>query len=254
MTGLLYKELKLNARKIVLYTLSSMVYPMVIIIFTKLAASTLKDSIEDEVQAQLVNNMIGLVWMCFCIISFFITSVLHNSFITQDERKKWAYYISSTPTGIKGFVGVKYLASVIVGMITVTALMIMQNLANSIGSLVPDATIAIVLGFYGQMLMSAIEFPLMFRFSSKIGSLVKTVIVVAAALIGIIYFLCGDTSMFADLETFWDRIFSLAKDPDFMKKLIFWISAGMAAVIPIYYLSYRLSVKWYLKGVENYAK
>ena len=147
MTGLLYKELKLNARKIVLYTLSSMVYPMVIIIFTKLAASTLKDSIEDEVHAQLVNNMIGLVWMFFCITPFFITSVLHNSFITQDERKKWAYYISSTPTGIKGFVGVKYLASVIVGMITVTALMIMQNLANSIGSIVPDATIAIVLGF-----------------------------------------------------------------------------------------------------------
>ena len=49
------------------------------------------------------------------------------------------------------------------------------------------------------------------------------------------------------------KIAALA-DENKVKRMTLWFSIITLAVIPIYYLSYRLAVKWYLKGVESYAK
>ena len=56
------------------------------------------------------------------------------------------------------------------------------------------------------------------------------------------------------MDTFLDRLFNAIQDPDTLKKITLKFSIAAAAVIPVYYLSYRLSVRWYLKGVETYEK
>ena len=66
--------------------------------------------------------------------------------------------------------------------------------------------------------------------------------------------LFGDTSAFADMDTFFDRLLAALADENKVKRMTLWFSIITLAVIPIYYLSYRLAVKWYLKGVESYAK
>ena len=70
----------------------------------------------------------------------------------------------------------------------------------------------------------------------------------------VIYLLFGDTSPFENMDNFWGNIDKARNDPEKLKKAMLWFSILTAAVIPVYFLSYRLSVKWYLKGVENYAK
>ncbi|SEH44846.1 ABC-2 family transporter protein [Ruminococcus flavefaciens] len=254
MTGLLYKELKLNSRKLILNLLGAMIYPLLIIFVIKVCDADAKKGVDDEINQQMLTNVMSIIWLSACCIAYFFTAVIQNGLIPQDERKKWAYYVTSTPTGIKGFVGVKYLCSLFIGMVTVTILMFIQSLAADMGALKVDATTIIVGAFYMQIFMRAIEFPLIFRFSSKVGYMVKSCIVVLICIVLFVYFLFGDTSMFANLETFWERFFKFVNDPEQMKKVYLWIGIIAVAVMPLYYLSYRLSVKWYLKGVENYAK
>lgn len=254
MTGLLYKEFRLNARKLIFSIIGTMVYPVVIIIVTKLSEIEAEKTFNDAQQEQMLMNIMGLLWLTSCFMAFMFFAAFQNTLIIEDERKKWAYYITSTPTGVNGLIGVKYLMVMITGMFVVTIMTIMQAIQNDMDSLTIDATAITIMGFFMQLLFRAIEYPLIFRFGTKVGNMVKSCIVVLLCIVLFVYFLFGDTSMFANLETFWERFFKFVNDPEQMKKVYLWIGIIAVAVMPLYYLSYRLSVKWYLKGVENYAK
>lgn len=254
MTGLLYKEFRLNARKLIFSIIVSMVYPVMLIFIAKLAEIEAKKTFTDPQQEQMLSNVLGIIWFTSCFMAFMFFAAFQNALIIEDERKKWAYYITSTPTGVKGFIGVKYLMVMLTGMFVVTIMTILQAVQNDMDTLTIDATAVTIMGFYMQLLLRAIEYPLVFRFGTKVGYMVKSCIVVLICIALFVYFLFGDTSMFANMETFWERFFKFINDPEQMKKVYLWIGIISVAVMPLYYLSYRLSVKWYLKGVENYAK
>ena len=254
MTGLLYKEFRLNARKLIFSIIGALVYPTFLIIITKLSEIEAEKTFNDAQQEQMLSNVVGIVWFTSCFMAFMFFAAFQNTLIIEDERKKWAYYITSTPTGVNGFIGVKYLMVMLTGMFVVTIMTIMQAVQNDMGILTIDATAVTIMGFFMQLLFRAIEYPLVFRFGTKVGNMVKSCIVVLLCIVIFVYFLFGDTSMFANMETFWDRFFKFVNNPEQMKKVYLWIGIISVAVMPLYYLSYRLSVKWYLKGVENYAK
>ena len=244
MTGLLYKIIRTNRGKMLGFFAGCMIYPTAFAILFRSPKNT--EDLEGEVTL--------LMWGLCAFITFLIGGVFQDSIFNDDERKKWAYFVTSTPTGIKGQIGSKYLIALLWSMLTVTMLILLNNFAMDGNEELADGTVVFIGFFYIQLIMRSIEFPLMARFGSKIGKSMKIIIIGVIAFITFVYVLFGDTSPFENLDNFWDNIFKAMADPEKMKKAMLWFSILTAAVIPIYYLSYRLAVKWYLKGVESYEK
>jgi len=244
MTGLLYKLIRTNWLKILLFFLGSLFYPFMFALIFR----------SGDMRDDLPNGTSIVLWGFMAFMVFLIGGICEDSIFNDDERKKWAYFVASTPTGIKGQIGAKYLFTLCYSMLTVTALILCCGFARDGNAELADGSVIFTGFFYIQLAIRAVEFPLMARFGSKIGKSTKIILVGIAAFIFFAYMLFGDTSAFADLDTFFDRLLAALADPDKTKRMMLWFSIITLAIIPLYYLSYRLAAKWYLKGVESYAK
>ena len=243
MTGLLYRELRLHWKNLLVFTICMMAYPVLITVMCVTGD-------EETVPYEISYMLFGLGGF----IAFLVGGAFENLIFTDNGRKKWAYFVASTPTGVKGQIGAKYLFTLIDAMLITTLLILNNCLAMEGKAKIGDSSLIFVGLFYMQLLMRAIEFPLVARFGGKTGNAVKITIVGVVALVIFVYGLFGDTSAFSDMPNFWETLFKTMNDPEKMKKKVLLFSIITTEIIPIYYLSYRLSVKWYLKGVENYAK
>ena len=243
MTGYLYKEFKLNLRLILIFLLTY-------IFFSVGPIFAVVDAKDDDTIGQTLTMILGM----FCIFTFITAGCIQSGVFNGDDRKKWAYFVTSTPSGIKGQIGAKYLFTMLFCMFVVTLETLKLALAEQISGQSSGLSVLIAAMFYVQLLMRAVEYPLIVRFGVKMGSMVKITAVCVLVLGFIVYALFGDTSAFASMDTFWERMFAFVGDPDKLKKLLLWVGVCTLAVLPLYYLSYRISVKLYLKGAENYAK
>lgn len=243
MTGYLYKEFKLNIRLVLLFLLTY-------IFFSVVPIFAITESKGDDTIGYTMTMILGV----FCIFTFITAGCIQSGVFNGDDRKKWAYFVTSTPSGIKGQIGAKYLFTMLFCMFVVTLETLKLALAETISGQPSGLSVLIAAMFYVQLLMRAVEYPLIVRFGVKMGSMVKITAVCVVILGFIIYMLFGDTSAFASLDTFWERMFAFVGDPDKLKKLLLWTGICTLAVLPLYYISYRISVKLYLKGAENYAK
>ena len=246
MTGFLYKEIKLNWKRMLGFFSAMMIYPVVIAVL----CITNSEDIMQEPKYSLDYMLFGIG----AFMTFIPGGGFENSLFKDGENKKWAYFVTSTPSGIKGHIGAKYLLTLIFSMLTVTMLVLCNGLAMEGEGKVRDASVIYIALFYVQLLMRAIEFPLMARFGGKTGNNMKGALLVVTAYIVFVYVLFGDTSAFSDMPDFWETIFKTLADQEKMKKIMMCFSIATVSIIPLYYCSYRLAVKWYLKGVETYEK
>ena len=243
MTGYLYNEFKLNLRLILVFLLTY-------IFFSVVPIFAVVDAKDDDTIGQTLTMILGV----FSIFTFITAGCIQSGVFNGDDRKKWAYFVTSTPSGIKGQIGAKYLFTMLFVMFVVTLETLKLALAEQISGQSSGLSVLVAALFYVQLLMRAVEYPLIVRFGVKMGSMVKITAVCVAVLGFIVYMLFGDTSAFASLDTFWEKMFAFVGDPEKLKKLLLWTGICTLAVLPLYYISYRISVKLYLKGAENYAK
>ena len=103
--------------------------------------------------------------------------------------------------------------------------------------------IAVLLCFV-QILLRAIDIPFVYRFGSKKGSFVKLICMIVLTIILLaLLFLNIDR-----LDTFFDtckKVFSVQNSS-------LLLSVGLVVCLALYYLSYRITCRLYLKGVEQY--
>ena len=246
MTGFLYKEIKLNWKRLLIFFPVMMAYPVMIAVLF----FTNTEELVQDFKYHLDYMLLGMG----AFMAFIVGGVFEDSLFKDGENKKWAYFVTSTPSGIKGHIGAKYLLTLVFSMLTVTMLVLCNGLAREGEAEVRDASVVYIALFYVQLLMRAIEFPLIARFGGKTGKNLKIALLGVAIFIIFVYALFGDTSAFSDMPSFWDTMFKMLADQEKMKKIMMWFSIATAAIIPLYYGSYRLAVKWYLKGVETYEK
>lgn len=241
MTGLLYKELKIHCKHLLAFVIAITAYPAIMMIMI-------------ATQGEEVGPEGSLIFGLSAFVAFLIGGYFEDILLSDDERKKWAYYVTSTPTGIKGQIGSKYLFTLLFAMFILTLLLLTNGLGMDLNDgFVNSSGIAVVL-FYLQLLMRSIEFPLIVRFGGKTGNMVKILALATIAFAAGVYGLFGDISRFGSSDDLWAWLFACFDHPDSAKNIMLWTGLAAAAILPIYYVSYRLSVKLYLKGTENYAK
>ncbi len=242
MLGLLYKDIVSNKKTMI---------PMFLIIGAlELGMLVVMISVTVFGSEKLKDWELGLVYMLCSINIFFILLFLEPCINQNDEMKKWQAFIASTEDGVKKQVGSKYLMCFF--MTTV-----FYNLLNLIGSVSSaamelDITLFQTLGvqlIWLQLLLYAIEMPFMLAFGVKKGEKIREIICLLLALAAGIYLCFGDLSIFGDPVKFLFWLRDFVQDSG-----NYFLLLTPPVTLILYYISYCISCRVYLRGGEHYDK
>lgn len=259
MAGMLYREWVLNKKNLLLVFVSEIIVSFIMmflpIIFLDDTAPFLKEAengeIAEVVYDELLQPLTAVTSAFVYVILFLITGATANVF-EEDESKKWAFFITSTPETHVGQIREKYIFT----LLMYVAVYLWCNI-TAYFTAVFNGTASILLAFvmFCVMLIAhAIEFPFLVRFGSKAGAQLKTTLLIAVMVVAFEYIFFGDLSIFGSPEAIADFIVKLSDSGALSD-----ITLVLMAILPyfavgLYYLSYKISCKLYLKGAEEYER
>lgn len=240
MTGLIYKEYKQN--KLIL--ISVVLIPFVVYMIPFLLMYGMEDKGSND------NNQILFTLMIF--VGYIALAVIQSLAFRGDDTKKWGYFIASNPEGIKGYLYTKYMMVLGMGLFfsffMAVAEMVSEVIYESVyhRSLLPMSSLYMIL-FLAQLIFAAIDIPFIVRFGLKMGSIIKTVIIMSFVLIFTVAFVISP----AAVVNAFDSIGKISSGE--ISGLVFTSMFPYLSFV-LFYLSYKVSCVIYMKGVENYAK
>lgn len=249
MLGLIYKDIVVNKKTFLLVLLGLTFFNLWIYI---------PISFDDDFLASMkaFPMMFQGMFLMMAVASFYIGGMIEDGFTAHDESKKWAYYIASTENGINNFVGSKYMLCVLFTTVLTFFCICMNNICYDVlGEDAPAMENIIIPLFFVQLFFRAVSYPFIFAFGSKMGNNVKVVALLAIVAAGLIYLMFGDLSYITDhSDELWEKFFNFISDMSSSWKIVMWESILCLAVLPLYYLSYKISCKVYMKGVERFER
>lgn len=238
MRGLLYKEF--HQFKADLYALAGL------LVFFGGVCITNSVTAEAETPQELTMGIIVISSLIYFVL-LLLGSILCSEFFTKDEKRPWNHFVMSLPPAVKGQVQAKYYAVLVVHLMMLFGCFVMDAIVVVLSGNVQNSAITVgILMFCFRILVMAFEIPCMFRFGAQQGTNVEGAFCVVICVGGVIYGLFGDISFFLQ-ENVW-------------KAFMEWLMSGNAiwviALLPYaaavaYYVSYRISLKLYRKGVES---
>lgn len=242
MAGLLYKNWRQMFGNLMVLLVTQILCSATEILFAFFASAG------GEMTADDLDILTALPTVLAFFMFFFVLMTYQDGLFGFDEKHSWTYFTISAPTGYAGQIRSKYyflfaefVAVFFFAFLTdVIVCGIVDDTAYS-------ASMAYMLLFSLMLIWAAIEIPFIVRFGAANGLQIKGAVIGVIALIAMIYFLFGDISIFDEPD-----VIAAIKE-----KLNTTASLGIIAVIcglaiPLYYLSYRISVKLYKKGAEGY--
>ncbi len=239
MAGLLYKELVLNKKNII--SIAAAEIAISLVIFMPIFDGVSEDA--DILVSLLSTVMIPMMFLSLGMIA---------GFFEVDETKKWAYFISSSPVTQTGHIRTKYFFT----FLMYTALLVwcyyLSAFAAVLGGSI-NMSIAIFM-LWAMLIFNAVEFPFIVRFGTKAGGYIKSAFMIALMLIFIEYALFGDISAFSDSEKIFKFIERLSETTAISDIMCVLTAIFPCAAFGLYYLSYKISCKLFLKGAEEYDR
>ncbi len=197
-------------------------------------------------------NDINVLRIFGMISAFLVAGGLQTMVLMGDDRRLWGYWVTSTSEGYKGFLRVKY--EMVFGMVllflfslqTVDSLICAAAADIGITEIRDISIIMIPLAFL-QILLRSVDIPFTLRYGNKKGSLIKLIYSLVFAIILSVIILTNICNSSVILFDAFKKLFT----GDHLS-LLFGVFA--VSVLVIYYLSYRISCRIYLKGVEQYDR
>ncbi len=241
MLGYLYKEIKTN--KLILGVMLGLM-----LFFNLFLPTTATGDDKPE----------GVLFYVFFFImsgsSFLVIGMCASGLVQTDERKKWGYYNAAAPHGIKLQVGSIYIIILAALVCCFCFSSVMNIIMRKMSSDVPDVTGMMIAIALLVLLLRAIELPFFYAFGSKVGGLVKALLLFAVIFIAALYFLFADLSWLGSQDDVMEKIFKFLSGISLkgLWKSIF--GKILISAVPLYAVSYYISTKVYLKGVERLEK
>ena len=206
--------------------------------------------------AEYFTTYMMTIKLAFSAVVFFLTGAMQSVFFESDERKKWAYFVASTPECVEGILWRKYTAVFMLTGICLIYCFVVDAVFCIFAEESSVISIAVMM-VYAQIFLRAIEIPFWVRFGTKRGSMVKAAIMLVIIFAIILYALFGDLSVFSSSESLIDKIMGFVNkflEGDMPDWIILITGIFPFAAAALYYLSYKISCKLYLKGVEEFDK
>ena len=164
----------------------------------------------------------------------FIVVMLFMSTFSYDEFNKWDAYSVTLPNGRKNVVKSKYVASLILTIVTIILTIILNSLVGLINNnLEFDKFISTIMGcVFGVILIQSIMYPFIFKYGMEKGRI--GLFVISFAIVGIIGLLSSvlKINIPTNVVTFFDN---------------YWFVIIPLISIVLLLISYKISEKIYLK-------
>ena len=250
--GFLYKELRQNRKSI----FTVIVLPFLIQAFLTLVIAILsfsdKSGGDDWIIRTLTSDLIRIVAIAlgFLSVSGLLLSVFHG-----DDKKLWAYFTASAPQGVKKYLYTKYVLSfAMCGLYFVSSYVAETLVATirwfAIGEEMGSLMSISVIVFFALIFMNSFVIPLMLRFGEKRGSLINGIIILSLAIVAILVLSILPRDI-QDKVFEWLTGFMTGEHGDLTMLLI---GIFPALSVGVYILSYKISCKIFMKGVNEYDK
>lgn len=241
MQGLLYKEFVQNKQNLCYLFISIL----------GISALSFMPSGED---AEIPKEAYALIGMFAYVIDFLLLNAFQPNFFQIDETKKWSYFSVSTPKGVKGVVWAKYVFVFMITGIVLIICYVADNLFTMVTGTETSVMLLYMICFFVHIFLSAIDIPFMLRFGTKAGILYRGILFLLVLFALITYALFGDLSIFGSIDNFYDKIINLMDGSEIPEGVWLGLAIFMHGSVLLYYFSYQISCKYYLKGVECYEK
>lgn len=239
MSGLIFKEFYQN-RKLLWF----LFFPFLLIPGT---------IVSEAAQGTSANSIMMSVMLSEVIIMFFGYMVTAEM-MKNDERKAWAAFIISTPQAARGQVASKYYFSLIVLVGSVFVSYIYDVIACAAADLDFSALPFISNLFFILLLMLSVEIPFSIRYGIVNGNKYRAMIVILLLFAGMVYLLFGDLSIFGEPEKIAESLIKIINGEGVPDALLIIMGIFPYFSIVMFYLSYKLSCRLYIKGIESFEK
>lgn len=251
MIGLLYKEFRLNRITIIGLFAGSIIFLALLVLTTLLSDNKTDDS----------SSIIVMIGFVYSTIFFMINGAMESGIMESNEKKKWAYFIKSTPETEKGEVGAKYIFVLMCTLGMYFWICLLNSILSDIFDTPFFASPVIYVAMI-QLFVKSLQFPMTMRFGGKMGSYIRiAVILVAMVIFGLFALYYKGFSLdglYEKLMVFYDDIADQSEGKTVTKShLTVYNIANIFSCfsLVLYYISYKISCRMYLKGVEaNYAR
>jgi len=193
------------------------------------------------------------VMIAMYLLGFAGINMAMGILFSGDTKKLFAYFIASTPGGVKKYVRNKYFACVVFNLIFHISCLLAYTLLYAVNHLMLNEELSssrkvYLYGIFAILFISSIELPLFFRFGAKRASMIKLLVILGCGILFTIVFALiserAQENLMATISNLMQGIIS----PKIKKALK---TAPFIATI-LYLLSLRLSESVYLKGAEEY--
>lgn len=195
---------------------------------------------------------------CVCYAMNMIMGYFAQSeFNKADEKRLPIAFAISTPAGVNGYVKSRYLSNLLLPFTMLTISNVTDTIVCAIvdfntNEIVPTSFMSLTSAlFLVIMFFNAIEQPFMMRFGVKKGGSVKAAVFLSILAAVGIYLLFGDISMFGSFDDFLQFLLDVMNGQRGGTTLAAIMALAPFITLALYYLSYLLSCKLFLKGVEQ---
>lgn len=239
MSGLIFKEFYQN-RKLLWFVF----FPFLLI----------PGTIISEAARGTPANSIMMSVMLYEVIIMFFGYMVTAEMMKYDERKAWAAFIVSTPQAAKGQVASKYYFSLIVLVGSIFVSYIYDVVACAAADLDFSALPFTANLFFLLLFMLSVEIPFSIRFGSVNGNKYRAMIFILLLFAGMVYILFGDLSIFGEPEKIAESLIKIINGEGIPDALLIIMGIFPYFSIVMFYLSYKLSCRLYIKGIESFEK
>ncbi len=165
----------------------------------------------------------------------FLSVMVMMSTFSYDSYNKWDAYVISLPNGRKNSVKAKYLATIIIIILTTIIITILSFAVSYVKTNIIDfgsITVTIFGCLFATILLQSFIYPAMYKFGPEKARIVLMVIVFCVAIAG------GIVTTYFDLSP-------LIKILEFIN--VYWLIVIPIAMILMLYISYKISERIYFK-------
>lgn len=251
--GLLYKELKQNRLVLILAACVPVLFTAFPFCFS--AIEVITGSADVYKMFEMSTNLI--IRVLVYVLGFFAVSGLMTEVFKGDDKKLWAYFVVSLPQGVKGFMYRKYVITFMMNLIYMVSGIFAEHILATVNYFVTGAELATsiqglyISGVFMLLFTSAFDIPFTVRYGSKKGSMIKmiTMLSIFTAVIMVYSLLLPDNAREWITNTAVALLNGEANDT-----LTLILSVCPYIAIAAFLLSYNVSCKVFMKGVNEYDK
>ena len=241
MIGLLYKEFNITKWNILSFTIVCTVLMVLMVILLNTSQDDSMFATTDDIER--IGSMVILIPET---VFFFGIAATADGIFGADERKKWAYYITSTPGSVREQIGAKYIFFLIMIFAGKAYLQLVESILIDTGLLSVSLSPIHIYFLAFIILMASVIYPTIVRFGNSKSAVVRILALLAAIFVWLVWKLYFQKEPI-DTDKLWESFFSFVRGESNMMKIASGLNIFTIAVIPVYYLSYRISCALYLK-------